>query len=90
MSWYQRSCFLFVRIAGSNFCTVPFVLYCACAYKVLMREYLADNDLKRYGALMLDEAHERTIHTDVLFGLLKDLCRRRPDMKLIVTSASKI
>lgn len=55
-----------------------------------MREYLADNDLKRYGALMLDEAHERTIHTDVLFGLLKDLCRRRPDMKLIVTSASKI
>ena len=55
---------------------------------MLMREYLADNDLKRYGALMLDEAHERTIHTDVLFGLLKDLCRRRPDLKLIVTSAT--
>jgi len=55
---------------------------------MLMREYLADNDLKRYSALMLDEAHERTIHTDVLFGLLKDLCRRRPDMKLIVTSAT--
>ena len=55
---------------------------------MLMREYLADNDLRRYGALMLDEAHERTIHTDVLFGLLKDLCRRRPDLKLIVTSAT--
>ena len=55
---------------------------------MLMREYLADNDLKRYGALMLDEAHERTIHTDVLFGLLKDLCRRRPNLKLIVTSAT--
>ena len=55
---------------------------------MLMREYLADNDLRRYSALMLDEAHERTIHTDVLFGLLKDLCRRRPDMKLIVTSAT--
>ena len=55
---------------------------------MLMREYLADNDLKRYSALMLDEAHERTIHTDVLFGLLKDLCRRRPDMKIIVTSAT--
>ncbi|KAL3781170.1 hypothetical protein HJC23_008072 [Cyclotella cryptica] len=55
---------------------------------MLMREYLADNDLKRYAALMLDEAHERTIHTDVLFGLLKDLCRRRPDLKLIVTSAT--
>ncbi|KAL7445799.1 hypothetical protein ACHAXM_011370 [Skeletonema potamos] len=55
---------------------------------MLMREYLNDNDLKRYAALMLDEAHERTIHTDVLFGLLKDLCRRRPDLKLIVTSAT--
>eukprot|EP00934_Nitzschia_sp_Nitz4_P000011 Nitzschia sp. Nitz4//scaffold123_size70294//37247//40867//NITZ4_005929-RA/size70294-processed-gene-0.17-mRNA-1//-1//CDS//3329534488//11//frame0 len=55
---------------------------------MLMREYLADNDLKRYAALMLDEAHERTIHTDVLFGLLKDLCRRRPDLKIIVTSAT--
>jgi len=55
---------------------------------MLMREYLADNDLSRYSALMLDEAHERTIHTDVLFGLLKDLCRRRPDLKIIVTSAT--
>lgn len=55
---------------------------------MLMREYLADNDLRRYSALMLDEAHERTIHTDVLFGLLKDLCKRRPDLKIIVTSAT--
>ena len=55
---------------------------------MLMREYLADNDIKRYSVLMLDEAHERTIHTDVLFGLLKDLCRRRPDLKIIVTSAT--
>jgi len=56
---------------------------------MLMREYLADNDLKRYSVLMLDEAHERTIHTDVLFGLLKDLCKRRPNnLKMIVTSAT--
>lgn len=55
---------------------------------MLMREYLADNDLTRYSCLMLDEAHERTIHTDVLFGLLKDLCRRREDLKIIVTSAT--
>jgi hypothetical protein len=38
---------------------------------MLMREYLADNDLSKYICVMLDEAHERTIHTDVLFGLLK-------------------
>jgi ATP-dependent RNA helicase DHX8/PRP22 len=55
---------------------------------MLMREYLADNDLQRYSLLMLDEAHERTVHTDVLFGLLKDLCRRRQDLKIIVTSAT--
>ena len=55
---------------------------------MLMREYLADNDLKKYSVLMLDEAHERTIHTDVLFGLLKDLLRRRPALKLVVTSAT--
>jgi ATP-dependent RNA helicase DHX8/PRP22 len=55
---------------------------------MLMREYLADNDLKKYSCLMLDEAHERTINTDVLFGLLKDLLRRRPTLKLIVTSAT--
>ncbi|KAL3535598.1 hypothetical protein ACH5RR_004059 [Cinchona calisaya] len=37
---------------------------------------------------MLDEAHERTIHIDMLFGLLKQLVKRRPDLRLIVTSAT--
>jgi len=69
-------------------CTSPETTIKYMTDGMLMREYLADNDLKRYSALMLDEAHERTIHTDVLFGLLKDLCRRRPDLKIIVTSAT--
>jgi len=55
---------------------------------MLMREYLQDNDLTRYSALILDEAHERTIHTDVLFGLLKQLTKKNPHLKLIVTSAT--
>ena len=37
---------------------------------------------------MIDEAHERTLHTDVLFGLVKDLARFRPDFKLLISSAT--
>ncbi len=53
-----------------------------------MREYLADATLSRYSAIILDEAHERNINTDVLFGLLKALLAKRPELKIIVTSAT--
>jgi len=55
---------------------------------MLEREVLVDPELKRYSVIMLDEAHERTISTDVLFALLKKTLKRRPDLKVIVTSAT--
>jgi len=55
---------------------------------MLLRECLIDFDLQQYAVIMLDEAHERTIHTDVLFGLLKKCVQKRKELKLIVTSAT--
>ncbi|KAM6898774.1 ATP-dependent RNA helicase DHX8-like isoform 2-T2 [Lycodopsis pacificus] len=55
---------------------------------MLQRECLLDADMSLYSLIMLDEAHERTIHTDVLFGLLKKTIKKRKDMKLIVSSAT--
>ncbi|GAX23309.1 hypothetical protein FisN_21Hh005 [Fistulifera solaris] len=54
----------------------------------LLREILNEPDLASYSCMVVDEAHERTLHTDILFGLLKDIVRFRKDLKLIVSSAT--
>ncbi|XP_028752663.1 probable pre-mRNA-splicing factor ATP-dependent RNA helicase DEAH5 [Neltuma alba] len=69
-------------------CTGPDTVIKYMTDGMLLREILIDESLSQYSVVMLDEAHERTIHTDVLFGLLKKLVKRRPDLRLIVTSAT--
>ncbi|KAF4123003.1 ATP-dependent RNA helicase DHX8/PRP22 [Geosmithia morbida] len=69
-------------------CTSPSTKIKYMTDGMLQREILLDPDIRRYSCIMLDEAHERTISTDVLFALLKKALRRRPDLKVIVTSAT--
>lgn len=69
-------------------CTSPATKIKYMTDGMLQREVLMDPDIKRYSVIMLDEAHERTISTDVLFALLKKTLKRRPDLKVIVTSAT--
>jgi len=46
------------------------------------REFLSEPDLSSYSVMIIDEAHERTLHTDILFGLIKDIARFRQVPKI--------
>jgi ATP-dependent helicase HrpA len=55
---------------------------------VLLAETQSDRDLTRYDTIIIDEAHERSLNIDFLLGYLKRLLPRRPDLKVIITSAT--
>ncbi len=55
---------------------------------LLLAELSSDPLLRRYDTVIVDEAHERTLNVDLLLGVLKRLLPRRPELKLIVTSAT--
>jgi pre-mRNA-splicing factor ATP-dependent RNA helicase DHX16 len=55
---------------------------------MLLREFMVDPTLSNYSAMIVDEAHERSLHTDIILTLIKDLCLERPDLKVIISSAT--
>ena len=55
---------------------------------ILLAEMQRDRDLRRYDTIVIDEAHERSLNIDFILGYLKQLLPRRPDLKVVITSAT--
>ncbi|XP_077503102.1 DEAH-box helicase 15 [Amblyomma americanum] len=69
-------------------CSSPKTLLKYMTDGMLLREAMSDPLLEAYGVVLLDEAHERTLATDILMGVLKQVVTQRPDLKIVVMSAT--
>jgi HrpA-like RNA helicase len=69
-------------------CSGPKTVLKYCTDGMLLREAMSDPLLEAYSIILLDEAHERTLSTDILMGVLKQVVTKRLDLKIVVMSAT--